>query len=121
MRRIGQLGGRASVKKRLGLNGDAELRAAARDRLLQAIASSDEKVALMASRSIFSYGQTPVPADVPEPVPPVTMSDGSRATGISDVVRLANELGVDVGQDELRLEVERLRLENERLRSQLAD
>jgi hypothetical protein len=120
MAAIGARGGRASVRKRLGVNGDDALRETARRRLLEAISGDDARLALQASRAVFSYGSSPPPTDAPEPTPEPPTIAGVRVTGISDVVLIANELGVDIGQNELRLEVERLRLENERLRSQLA-
>jgi hypothetical protein len=67
MREAGRLGGRASVRKRLGIDGDAELRERARRRLLEAIGSSDEKLALAASRAISPMARRSRRARAPAP------------------------------------------------------
>jgi hypothetical protein len=83
--------------------------------------SEDERIRIQAAKGLYSYSATPAlsPGDA-EPAEPVFMADGRRATGIRDVLALADELDVDVGQHELADENARLRAEVKQLRAQLA-
>jgi hypothetical protein len=123
MRAAGRLGGKASVRSRLGFGPDVaddELREKARRRLNAMLDSKDEKLQLVAARSLFSYGTTPAPsADAAESAaPPPTLQDGRRVTGLADVLELADQLGVSVEPlRELRDENAQLRSELEQLRA----
>jgi hypothetical protein len=119
-REAGRLGGKARVRNRLGIGGDGELREKARLRLLEAINSPDEKTALAASRAIFSYSSTPAPTPPPAELAVLPrMADGSRPTGIADVIEFAAELGVDCLPVATRDELVQLRAEVDQLRAQL--
>jgi hypothetical protein len=121
MAEVGRLGGRASVRRRLGIDGDDALRRKARATLDGMLDSDDPRVQIQAARSLFSYSQTPTPReDAHQPIPPPVLASGRRPTGLADVLVLATELGVDVGQLTLQRENAELRAENERLRNKPA-
>ena len=65
MRELGRAGGKASVRRRLGLDlgADESLRAKARRRLEAQLDSDDERLAQAAARALYSYGPAKPPAD----------------------------------------------------------
>jgi hypothetical protein len=103
MRELGQKGGIASGRARLGIISpelaDDNLRAQARRRLEKLVNSSDEKVALQASRALFSYGLTPAPGDPDYYQRGLIARDTDRSASLKDVAALLFKLKIQAIED----------------------
>ena len=96
MRELGRRGGKVSPQTRLRKTADDDLREQVRDTLSRALRGEEvPKAALDAARSLFSYraDAPPVERGLDGEYGGERMPDGTRPTGLADVVNLAAELG----------------------------